>query len=174
MHEVKKIGGQRAYINGSSGGSRPHDFSDSGGNTDMAQDEIRSQELNVHEERVDRNIEHNQNLNLHEKVHGIATADQNSKIARFVYIVYFLFAALELLLGVRVLLHLIAANPDNGFVSFINALSGLFVMPFATIFQNPAFSGIVLEITTMIAMIVYAIIGWLVGRVIWLTMSRTR
>ena len=140
----------------------------------MTQNELRSQELNVHTERVDRNVEQNQNLNLHEKVRGIATADQNSNIARLVYIVYFVFAALELLLGVRMLLHLIGANSTNGFAAFINTLSGLFVGPFATLFQNPAFGGIVLEVTTMIAMIAYAIVGWLVGRVVWLTLSRTR
>jgi hypothetical protein len=111
---------------------------------------------------------------LHEKVHGIVTADQNSNIARVVYIVYFLFAALEMLLGVRVLLHLLGANMANGFAAFINGLSGLFVMPFATLLQNPALGGVVLEITTMIAMIVYAIVGWGVGRIIWLAMSRTR
>ena len=140
----------------------------------MAQNELRTQALGLHEERVDRNVEQNQNLNLHEKAHGIATADQNSKIARVVYIVYFVFAGLEMLLGVRVLLHLLAVNPDNGFATFINTLSGLFVAPFATLLQNPAFGGMVLEVTTMVAMLVYAILAWVIGRVIWLTMSRTR
>jgi hypothetical protein len=140
----------------------------------MTQNELRTQEMGLHEERVDRNVEQNQNMNLHEKVHGIATANQNSNIARVVYIVYFLFAALEMLLGVRVLLYLLGANLTNGFGAFVNALSGLFVGPFMTLLQNPAFGGIVLEITTMIAMIVYAIVGWGIGRVIWLAMSRTR
>ena len=140
----------------------------------MTQNELRTQEMGLHEERVDRNVERNQNLNLHEKVRGIATADQNANTARLVYIVYFVFAGLEMLLGVRVLLHLLAVNPDNGFATFINTLSGLFVAPFATLLQNPGSGGMVLEITTMIAMLVYAILAWAIGRVIWLTMSRTR
>jgi hypothetical protein len=140
----------------------------------MAQNELHNVEKGLHEERIDRNVEQNQNLNLREKVHGIATADQNSNIARVVYIVYFLFAALEMLLGVRVLLHLLAVNAANGFASLVDGLSGLFVTPFATLLQNPALGGVVLEITTMIAMIVYAIVGWGLGRIIWLAMSRTR
>ena len=140
----------------------------------MTQNELRNQEMGRHEERVDHNVEQNQNLNLREKAHGIATADQNSKIARIVYIVYFIFAGLEALLGVRVLLRLIGANPDNGFASFINALSGLFVAPFASLFQNPAYGTIVLEVTTMIAMLIYAVLAWVIGRLIWLTLSRTR
>jgi hypothetical protein len=140
----------------------------------MAQNELRSQELNVHEERVDRNVEQNLKLNLREKERGVAAADQNANIARLVYIVYFVFGALELLLGARLMLHVIGANSANGFAAFINALSGLFVGPFASLLQNPAFGGLSLEITTMIAMIVYVIVAWFIGRLIWLTMSRTR
>ena len=140
----------------------------------MAQNELRNEELGRHEQVVGRNVEKNQNLNLNEKVHDINTADQNSNIARIVYIVYFLTAALILLLGVRVLLQILAVNPDNGFAGFIYALSSLFVAPFATLLQNPSNGAFVLEITTGIAMIAYAILGWLVGKAVWLVMSRTR
>jgi hypothetical protein len=140
----------------------------------MAQNELRNEELGRHEEVVGRNVEKNQNLNLNEKVHGINTADQNSNIARVVYIVYFVAGALILLLGVRMLLHLLGVNPENGFANFVDTLSYLFVLPFATLLQNPGAGGMVLEVTTGIAMIVYAILAWLVGQAIWLVMSRTR
>jgi hypothetical protein len=140
----------------------------------MAQNELRSQEMGRHEEVVDRNVEKNQNLNLGEKVHGITTAERNSKIARVVYIVYAVFGALEMLLGVRILLQFIGANPNNGFASFINQLSGLFVLPFASLLQNPSVGAMVLEITTGIAMIAYAILAWLIGQAVWLVLSRTR
>jgi hypothetical protein len=140
----------------------------------MAQNELRNQELGLHEERVDRNVEQNQNLNLREKVHGIRSADQNSNIARVVYIVYFVAGALILLLGVRILLHVLGVNQDNGFAAFVNSLSGLFVAPFASLLQNPGIGGMVLEVTTGIAMIVYAILAWVVGQAVWLALSRTR
>ncbi len=140
----------------------------------MAQNELRNQELGRHEERVDRNVEQNQNLNLHEKVRGIATANQNSNIARVVYIVYFVAGALVLLLGVRMLLHALGVNQDNGFAAFVNLLSSLFVAPFASLLQNPGVGGMVLEVTTGIAMIVYAILAWLIGQAVWLVLSRTR
>jgi len=140
----------------------------------MALNELRNQELGRHEAVVARNVEQNQNLNLNEKVHNIKSADQNSNIARVVYIVYFVTGALILLLGVRVLLHALAVNPDNGFAGFINLVSGLFVAPFASLLQNPSSGAFVLEITTGIAMIAYAILGWLVGKTVWLVLSRTR
>ena len=140
----------------------------------MVQNELRNEELGRHEAVVGRNVEKNQNLNLNEKVHDINSADQNSNIARIVYIVYFVFGALIVLLGVRMLLHVLGVNPDNGFAAFINGLSGLFVAPFASLLQNPASGAMVLEVTTAIAMIVYAILAWLIGRTVWLVLSRTR
>lgn len=141
----------------------------------MAGSELRNQELNRHEARVDRNIEHHQALNLHEKKRGVAAANQNSTIARIVNIVYFLFGALELLLGVRVVLHLLGVNAENAFASFIYTLSEPFVALFANLLQNPILSGdSVLEVTTLIAMLVWAIVAWLVARFIWLVMSRPR
>ena len=141
----------------------------------MTETELRNQELNRHEEIVDRNVEHHQALNLDEKKRGIAAANQNSSIARIVNIVYFLFGALELLLMVRVILHLIGVNPENGFANFIDVLSYPFVALFASLVQNPTPGGTsVLEITTLIAMLVWAIIAWLVGRLIWLVLSRPR
>ncbi len=141
----------------------------------MTGNELRNQELNRHEEQVDRNIEHHQAVNLGEKKRGIATANQNSAIARIVNIVYFLFGALELLLAIRVVLYLVGANAGNGFASFIYGLSAPFVALFASLLQNPTLGGTsVLEVTTIIAMLVWAIVAWLVGRLFWLVMSRPR
>jgi YggT family protein len=124
---------------------------------------------------TESNLQRNQELHLDEQERGIASANQNSAIARIVNIVYFLFGALLLLLAVRLILHLIGANADNAFASFINGLSAPFVALFANLVQNPALSATaVLEITTIIAMIVYAIVAWLVGRVVWLMLSRPR
>jgi hypothetical protein len=51
-------------------------------------------------------LQHNQEMNLAENERSITAANQNSSIARIVNIVYFLFGVLELLLAVRVVLHL--------------------------------------------------------------------
>ena len=141
----------------------------------MTGSELRNQELNRHEEKVDRNIEHHQAVDLDEKQRSISKANQNSSVARVVNITYFLFGALELLLAVRVILQLIGVNAANGFASFIYGLSAPFVGLFASLLQNPTLGGAsVLEITTIIAMLVWAIVAWLVGRLIWLALSRPR
>src|SRR5690606_6198323 len=139
----------------------------------MSRNELRNQELNRHEEKVDRNIEYHQAVNLDEKQRGIAKANQNSTIARIVNIIYFLFGALLLLLAVRVILQLVGVNAENAFASFIYGLSAPFVALFASLMQNPTLGGAsVLEVTTIIAMLVWAIVAWLVGRLVWLALSR--
>ncbi len=141
----------------------------------MTENELRNQELNRHEERVDRNIEHHQAVNLGEKHRSIEAANQNSSVARVVNIVYYFFGALELLLAVRVILQVIGANADNGFANLVYGLSAPFVALFATLMPNPALGGAsVLEITTLIAMLAWAIVAWLIARLLWLVLSRPR
>jgi uncharacterized membrane protein len=136
--------------------------------------ELRNQELGHYEEVV-ATIEEHQAINLNEKKRRIAVANQNSAVARIVNISYFLFGALQLLLIIRFILYLVGANMLNGFGNFINAITTPFVALFATLLQNPVISGsAVLEITTIIAMIVWAMVAWIVGRLIWLVMSRPR
>jgi YggT family protein len=121
------------------------------------------------------NLQQNQELHLQENERSVAAANQNSSVARIVNIVYYLFGALELLLGIRVILHLLGANAENGFANFIYGLTSPFVAIFASLLQNPVLSPTAtIEITTLIAMIVYAVLAWLIGRLVWLVLSRPR
>lgn len=141
----------------------------------MQQQELRDQEQNRHEERVDRNIEHQQAMHLDERNRGITAANQNSTVARIVNIVFFIFGVIELVLLLRIILQLAGVNAANGFASLIYGISAPFVALFQTLLVNPSLGGAsVLEFTTMIAMLVWAILAWLVTRVIWLLMSRPR
>jgi len=133
------------------------------------------QEVIRHEKNIDRIAEQNQRLNLAENHRAVEAANQNSAIARVVNIVYYLFGIVEVILVVRVLLHLVAANSANGFANIIDTISYPFVALFATLVQNPILgANSVLEITTIIAMVAWAIVAWMVARLIWLVLSRPR
>lgn len=141
----------------------------------MTQQEVRNQEINRHEENVDRNVEKHLDINLDEKQAGLSRAKQNGGVARIINIVYFAFGILELLLVVRLVLHLLDANAQNSFANFIYLVTTPFVALFATLLVNPTIGTAgILEITTLIAMFVWAIVGWLLGRLIWLVTSRPR
>lgn len=79
-------------------------------------------------------------------------------------IVYYILGVLEVLFAFRLMFKLLGANPQSLFVSFIYSVSQAFLVPFNGIFRSAVTKGIeaqsVLEPTTIIAMIVYAIIAW--------------
>ncbi len=123
---------------------------------------------------IDDDYRRSEHLSVEEQKRAMDAANQNSAVARFIRIILFIFGVLELLLAVRVILHLLAANPANGFADFVFAVSNPLVAPFANLFANPRVSGGVLELTTIAAMVVYAIAAWIIGRLIWLILSRPR
>ncbi|NJN20256.1 MAG: hypothetical protein HC812_02365 [Leptolyngbya sp. RL_3_1] len=71
--------------------------------------------------------------------------------------VIYAVAALEALLGLRFLLRLTAANPDNTFSSVIYGLSQPFVNPFSTLFISPTFNGSlnIIDVNVLVAMAAY-------------------
>jgi hypothetical protein len=76
-----------------------------------------------------------------------------------------LFGLIEALLVIRFVLKALAANAEAGFAQLIYAVTGLLVAPFMGLFGTPqAASGAVLELHTLIAMVIYAVIAWLVVR----------
>ena len=93
------------------------------------------------------------------------------KITRFIW---WATGVLEGLIGLRVVLRMMAANPGNPFASFIYAITDLFLWPFQSLVANPRSDGIVLEISSVIAMMVYLVLAWIVVELLWLLLGRER
>lgn len=89
---------------------------------------------------------------------------------RITGITYFILGVLEAILLLRLLFRLLAANEASSFVIFIYNLSHIFVGPFNGIFNDQALGRSVFEISTLIAMLIYALLAWGIvslGRVIF-------
>jgi len=78
----------------------------------------------------------------------------------------------EVLIGLRVLLKLIDANPNNAFAGFSYNIASLFLAPFFGLTGSPAAGGSVLEVPSIIAMLLYAFVAWGVVRIIRLLFDR--
>lgn len=89
-------------------------------------------------------------------------------------LVWLLFGILEALIALRIGLKLIGANPDSPIAVFIYGFTSLFLFPFTGLTGTPAAGGMVLEISSVIAMVVYALIAWALERIIWLIFYRPR
>lgn len=110
---------------------------------------------------------------LREEQRRIDAANQNALLSRIIQVIYYLTGALAVLLLLRILLRLFGANPDNQFAAFIYNLSKPFVVPFNNLFGTPELGRQVFDINAIVAIAAYAILAWLIGRLIWLVGSRT-
>lgn len=86
------------------------------------------------------------------------------------YIVYFFFGAVDVLLAFRLVLKLMGASASSAFVRLVYGVSGIFILPFEGIFRKGFSQGIettsVLEPSTLVAIIVYAVLAWGVVKLI--------
>lgn len=88
-------------------------------------------------------------------------------------LIYFIFGVLEIAIALRVLLKLMAANPDAGFSRFIYGVTGPFVAPFTGIVGEPtAGGGSVLELPSILAIIIYLILSWIVVKLVQFAIDR--
>ncbi len=89
-------------------------------------------------------------------------------------LIWLFLGILEALLALRFLFKLIGVNEANTFASFLYGLTNLFVAPFASLTGAPSTAGMTFEFTTLIAMIIYALIGWVLERLVYVLFYRPR
>ena len=94
-------------------------------------------------------------------------------LAKATQIIWLVTGGLQALIGIRFILRLLAANPQAGFAQFVYGITAVFLVPFTGLFDDPAANGSVLELSSLVAMLVYALFAWGVVRVIWVTFGET-
>ena len=100
-------------------------------------------------------------------------AEQSLQLYKAVQLIWLLLGIVEVLIGLRVVLKLFAANANNGFASFIYGASGVLVAPFVGLAGTPAAGGSVLEVSSIIAMAIYALVAWGIVWVVRLLLLRS-
>ncbi len=84
------------------------------------------------------------------------------------------FGVLNGLIGLRFLLKLMAANPANPFASLVYFITSPFLWMFQGLTRTPSFEGIEIEFFSLIAIAVYALIGWVIVQLLWILFSRMK
>lgn len=110
----------------------------------------------IHEEQVVRDV----------------SLERRQDIYKLVQFIWLLVGSLESLIAFRMFLKVIGANPNSWFTWIVYRFTDLFVWPFQNIIANPSFGGHILEITSVIAMFVYLLLGLIAVRLIWLLFYR--
>ncbi|MGY6529731.1 MAG: YggT family protein [Cyanobacterium sp.] len=106
---------------------------------------------------------------LHKRERELKAQQRASTFTWIINTIYVLVGFLQVLLFIRLLLRLLGANPENQFAQFIYGVSDPFMTPFATLFispvsdetMNPIGGMNVFDLNVMVAIIVYALLGWL-------------
>ncbi len=101
---------------------------------------------------------------------------QKQRVATFkiTQLIWLFLGILEGLLGLRFIFKLIGVNAAAPFAALIYGFTDLFVMPFQNLIGTPAAGNMVMEISTIIAMIVYLLIGWALERIVYVLFYRPR
>lgn len=89
-------------------------------------------------------------------------------------LIWLFLGILEGLLALRFVFKLIGVNEANTFASFLYGLTNVFLAPFSSLTGAPSTQGMTFEFTTLIAMFIYALIGWALERLIYVLFYRPR
>jgi uncharacterized membrane protein len=101
-----------------------------------------------------------------EQVTRDVAAEGRLNLLRLTNIIWTILSLLEISLGLRFVLKLIAANAKSGFAVFMYGITAPFLVPFTALVGTPASGRVILEVTTLIAMAVYALLFWIIVRVL--------
>lgn len=87
-------------------------------------------------------------------------------------IVWFVISLVIALIVLRFVLLAMGANAENGFATFVYGLSNIFVAPFIGLFgAEPVVGASYFEYASLIAIAIYLLLGWIIGKVLELTMA---
>src|SRR4030065_1693724 len=103
-------------------------------------------------------------------------AGREQRVATFkaTQLIWLLLGLLEAALALRVIFKLVGVNEANSFATLLYSVTGFFLAPFASWAGSPAAGRMVLEVSTIIAMIVYLLIAWALERIVYVFFYRPR
>jgi uncharacterized protein YggT (Ycf19 family) len=85
---------------------------------------------------------------------------------RAVQLVYLIFGVIDGLLVIRLILKLLGANPTAGFSNWVYNVTAFFLTPFKNILPTIGTAQSQLEMSVLLAILVYALLGWALGRLL--------
>ncbi len=95
-------------------------------------------------------------------------------VSRIAALIWVVFGVLDALIALRVVLQLIAANPGSGFADFVYKFTDIFLAPFSGLVASPVVGNGIFEISSLIAIVVYALLAWVIVRIFRLIFTPAR
>ena len=93
-------------------------------------------------------------------VEHVTTTEQSRYNFRAAAVVWFVVGVIEIFIAARFLGKLFGASAHSAFVNFMYQVSGPMVAPFTGIFGDTGTRTNTFETASLVALVVYAVIGW--------------
>jgi hypothetical protein len=111
----------------------------------------------------------------HRRVVEDVGVERRTIIAKIVSFIWLVTGILEFLILLRMLLKLIAANPNSFFTQAVYSFTNLFLWPFSGLITSPsAGNGMILEISSFFALLVYPVLAWAIVQLIRIIATSTK
>lgn len=91
---------------------------------------------------------------------------------RAVDLIYLVFGVIDGLLVIRLVLKLLGANPDAAFTRWTYGVTDVLLAPFRNLLPTIGNTQSQLEMSVVVAILVYALIGWVLARLLAIIFSR--
>lgn len=99
--------------------------------------------------------------------HTVTTVETKRSVESIlVDTIWLIVGTVMILLALRFLLLLLGANPAAPFTQFIYALTGPLMVPFEPVFGRARYGAALFDWSTLLAMVVYALVGWIITSLI--------
>ena len=89
----------------------------------------------------------------------VTRSNKMSSVVLVQRIVWFIVGVINTLIALRFVLLLLGANRGADFTDFIYTMSAPFVAPFVGIFGEPTYGQSLFEVSSLLAIVIYALIG---------------
>ena len=107
------------------------------------------------------------------RVRRLIDTDITTRRNKTTSIIYYVLNVIEIILALRLVFRLLGANPASPIVNFLYTISAPLVAPFVGIFRQPVTGTSVLEVSTIIAMVIYALLVYLIIKLFRISTRRT-
>lgn len=94
------------------------------------------------------------------------TQEDMKNMAVFFQIISFSIGVITTLLAFRFIFRFLGANPAAAIVNILYAVSAFFLAPFQYIFPTPSIEGVVFEWSTLVAILGYIFLGYLLKQLL--------
>jgi hypothetical protein len=99
-------------------------------------------------------------------------AERCAVLVKTTRIIWSVACIIEVMIGMRILLTLVGTSPDAGFSQFVYGMTQVYLVPFLSLVASLPVHGAILEIASLIALLSYGLLAWVIVKAVWLTSDR--